>query len=77
MAGNTVGANDSFVFKTGKQVHLFAQFVRPFRRFDAMQQNEVKVICADLFEETLHDDIGVRPFGVGNASRPKPNFADF
>ena len=76
MAGNTVGANDAFVFKVCENVHLLAQFFGPFGGLDAVQQDQIDVIGSQFPEKSLNDDVRVWPLFFGNAAGTPPDFAD-
>ena len=57
-------------------LHLPLQFLGPLRRHDTVQQDQIEVIRADLFEKPLDDHVGVWPLWFGNAAGSNPNLSD-
>ena len=57
MTRNAERANDSFFLILGKNIHLLAHLLRPICRRDAMNQQQIDVICRKLLEKTIHGNV--------------------
>src|ERR1035441_6142590 len=76
MAGNAVGADNTFVFELGQVIHPLAQLFGPPGGTNIVQQHQVEVVGADLLEKARDDDIGCGPLGFRKGSGVEPNLSD-